>query len=67
MHHLREFLLNKIKQTNDVEEIEILATFCGLVNYSEYVKELNPELHKKALAFGFETLDLPGISFTKEP
>lgn len=66
MQHLRQFLLNRIEQTENIEEVEILATFCALVNYAEYVKELNPAFHKRAMDFAFETVDIPGISFTQD-
>ena len=63
---LRDYMLNKIEQTTDSEEVEILATFLAIMNALEYVKELDPELYRKAKDFGFETVDIPGISFIKE-
>lgn len=66
MDHLRQFLLNRIEQSKDLEEIEILATFCALINYTQYVKEVAPNLHERATAFGFETANVPNVEFVKD-
>lgn len=66
MDHLKQYLLNRIEQSKDLEEIEILATFCAMINYAQYVKELDPDLHRRATEFGFETVDVPNVEFVKE-
>jgi hypothetical protein len=62
----REALKALLAETVSDEGKELLATLYALVGYMEYIKEVNPDLHNKAMDFSLETADIPGIKFSKE-
>jgi hypothetical protein len=62
----RETLKALIEEAEAKEEKELYATLYALVGYMEYVREINPDLHHKAMEFSLETADIPGVTFSKE-
>lgn len=62
----REMLKALIEEAEAKEEKELYATLYALVGYMEYVREINPDLHSKAMDFSLETADIPGVKFSKE-
>jgi hypothetical protein len=62
----RDVLRALIEEAGAKEEKELYATLYALVGYMEYVREINPDLHSKAMEFSLETADIPGVTFSKE-
>ncbi len=53
----------QIEQETDHDLKELYSMMYGSLVYTEYVKEVNPELHKRAVEYLCDTHGLKGVSF----
>mgnify|MGYP007051393730 FL=1 len=53
----------QIEQETDHDLKELYSMMYGSLVYTEYVKEINPELHKRAVEYLCDTHGLKGVSF----
>ena len=53
----------QIDQETDPQLKELYSMMYGSLLYTEYVREINPELHKRAVEYLCDTHGLKGVSF----
>ena len=53
----------QIEQETDHDLKELYSMMYGSLVYTEYVKEINPELHNRAVEYLCDTHGLKGVSF----
>ena len=53
----------QIDQETDPQLKELYSMMYGSLLYTEYVREVNPELHKRAVEYLCDTHGLKGVSF----
>lgn len=60
---LKEEIRQLIDAEPDEDHKSVMAMLYMLGEYAEYVKEVNPDLHEKAMEFCMETNRLKTVSF----